>query len=122
MSLLNRLNIEILERGSDDPICEVLHRVKVRAYELQCTQGLLVEEALRRSLEEVLTSMEDGTARDHLVSKYLPKLRRLTEEQLRQLLEAYRGLPPQQRVHEIVKKYGDRVDLNVLKRVAREFR
>lgn len=133
MSLLDRVNDEITNRISTDPIRALLERVKRRAYLLQMSQGMLVEQALHAALEEeafVLSEPAEHESREqmaerkslcrHLRTHYVPKKEMLSEERIREVLEAYRHLSDQQKLATMVKRFKGRVDPAVVRRIIKE--
>lgn len=133
MSLLDRVNDEITSRISTDPVYELLVRIKRRAYLLQMSQGMLVEQALHAALEEEAFTLSEPAEHEtrqemverkslcrHLRTNYVPKKEMLSEERIREVLEAYRHLSDKQQLSTMVRRFKGRVDPSVVRRIIKE--
>jgi len=133
MSLLSQINDEILTTTEADVVGALLRRVKRRAYNVQTSQGVKVEVALRIALEEEYDSLQKGPPNElhaererrkkgfiHIRNRYLRKRSYLTEDQIRSILRSYEHLSDQQKVKTILHRFKGRVRPADVQRIVKE--
>lgn len=133
MTLLSQVNLDILTYSEATPVGVVLRKVKTRAYSLQVSRSLAVDDALNLALSEEYRTLREVPPRESEPSRlgreeaikflnrtYIKTRNMVSEGQIRLVLAMYSHLPDKDKVKQILHKFRGRVDANVVRRIVKE--